>query len=84
MYLLSPTIITIIKKCSSPTGDGNLLKKWNKMVEIIIKKCSSPTGDGNDIWNIIYFEITIKKCSSPTGDGNEVSGSVYRLSFMSY
>ena len=36
-----------IEKCSSPTGDGNLIRNIQS-VKVRIEKCSSPTGDGNE------------------------------------
>ena len=73
-------ILKIIEKCSSPTGDGNLIAVMGTDV-LLIEKCSSPTGDGNNRW-IFYSEFLfgIEKCSSPTGDGNQVPPSSQRRS----
>ena len=43
----------LIEKCSSPTGDGNIILQSDKN-RSIIEKCSSPTGDGNVIKNFLY------------------------------
>ena len=37
----------IIKKYSSPRGDGNSLGSLSSVVKVHIKKYSSPRGDGN-------------------------------------
>ena len=37
----------MIEKCSSPIGDGNILRESPIVMSVQIEKCSSPIGDGN-------------------------------------
>ena len=48
MFSVLESYISLIEKCSSPTGDGNSLARLIDLQSaLIIEKCSSPTGDGN-------------------------------------
>ena len=48
MFSVFESYISLIEKCSSPTGDGNSLARLIDLQSaLIIETCSSPTGDGN-------------------------------------
>ena len=67
--------VSVIEKCSSPTGDGNNHSTTIPAPRQPIEKCSSPTGDGNKEENSMIIGTSIEKCSSPTGDGNTYSST---------
>ena len=48
--------MSLIEKCSSPTGDGNRYRAEAGSFGVRIEKCSSPTGDGNDRHNVKHVK----------------------------
>ena len=68
-----PSKILPIEKCSSPTGDGNLISKFSLLSErdqlrnVVPRQGTETMLQEFDSGNM----EAIEKCSSPTGDGNK-------------
>ena len=70
IHLTLRYLLTLIEKCSSPTGDGNPLKPLRKLSASLLRNVVP--RQGTEIVYTFCSKATyyIEKCSSPTGDGN--------------
>ncbi len=65
--------IIFIEKCSSPTGDGNVLSGTSNIDTLTLRNVVPRQGTEIVLHYQNQCKINfIEKCSSPTGDGNSV------------
>ena len=63
--------IIFIEKCSSPTGDGNVLSGTSNIDTLTLRNVVPRQGTEIVLHYQNQCKINfIEKCSSPTGDGN--------------
>ena len=62
-----------IEKCSSPTGDGNMIAAIEKKSTTSLRNVVPRQGTETICTMTVIDTPYIEKCSSPTGDGNQES-----------